>query len=42
MEGLEFYMFEEELWCKTSDGDNFVVDENRTDILKYVLDKIRS
>lgn len=42
MEGLEFYMFEDELWCKTSDGKNFIVDESHTDLVKYILEKVRS
>ena len=37
MEGLEFYMFEDELWCKTSDGKNFIVDESHTELVKYIL-----
>lgn len=37
MEGLEFYMFEDELWCKTSDGKNFMVDETHTELVKYIL-----
>ena len=36
MEGLEFYMFEDELWCKTSDGKNFMVDETHTELVKYI------
>lgn len=42
MEGLEFYLFEDELWCKTSDGKNFIIDENRTDLAQYILEKVRS
>lgn len=42
MEGLEFYAFEDELWCKTSDGRNFIVDENKSDLIKFILGKIRS
>ena len=41
MEGLEFYMFEDELWCKTSDGKNFMVDETHTELVKYILEKVR-
>lgn len=42
MEGLEFYMFEDELWCKTSDGKNFIVDETHTELAKYILEKVRA
>lgn len=42
MEGLEFYMFEDELWCKTSDGKNFIVDESHTELVKYILEKVRA
>lgn len=42
MEGLEFYMFEDELWCKTSDGKNFIVDETHTWLVKYILEKVRA
>lgn len=42
MEGLEFYMFEDELWCKTSDGKNFIVDESKTELVKYILEKVRT
>lgn len=41
MGGLEFYMFEEELWCKTY-NNNFIVDESKTELIKYMLEKIRS
>ena len=42
MEGLEFYVFEDELWCKTTSGKNFIVDETKTEIVKYMLEKIRN
>ena len=42
MEGLEFYVFEDELWCKTTSGKNFIVDESKTELIKYMLEKIRS
>lgn len=42
MVGLEFYVFEDELWCKTSDGRNFVVDETKTELVKYILEIVRS
>lgn len=41
MDGIEFYIYEEELWCKYSDGRNEVLTEQNTDIIKYVLSKIR-
>ncbi len=41
MGGLEFYIFEGELWCKSDDGINKVVDENRTELIKSILDEIR-
>jgi len=42
MEGLEFYVFEDELWCKTTSGKNFIVDETKTELVKYMLEKIRN
>lgn len=36
---IEFYMFEDELWCKTSDGKNFIVDESHTELVKYILER---
>ena len=33
MEGLEFYVFEDELWCKTTSGKNFIVDEDRKSVV---------
>ena len=41
MGGLEFYIFEGELWFITEDGKNIVVDESQTELIKSVLDKIR-
>ena len=41
MVGLEFYVFGDELWCMTSDGSNFIVDEKRTDLIRYVLEAVR-
>ena len=41
-QGLEFYTFEDELWCKTDDGENFVVDETRTDVIAYILNNVRA
>lgn len=39
MEGLEFYVFEDELWCKTTSGKNILVDETKTELVKYMLEK---
>ena len=41
MEGLEFYTCENELWCKTDDGKNFLVDDSETELVTSVLMKIR-
>lgn len=41
MDGLEFYTFEQELWCKHSDGRNEIVDETKTDLIQYILGKVR-
>lgn len=41
MAGLEFYMFEQELWCKRSDGTNEIVDETKTDLVQYILENVR-
>ena len=41
MVGLEFYIFEGELWCKSDDGRNQIVDECQTELIKSMLDEIR-
>ena len=41
MGGLEFYIFEGELWCKFDDGKNQIVDESQTELVKSMLDEIR-
>lgn len=41
MGGLEFYIFEDELWCKYDNGKNQVVDENQTELIKSILCDIR-
>lgn len=41
MVGLEFYGFESELWYKTSDGRNGIFDENSTELIQPLLEKIR-
>ena len=38
---LEFYIFEGELWCKSDDGRNQIVDECQTELIKSMLDEIR-
>ena len=42
MDGLEFYLYEDELWCKSDDGRNFIVDENCTEVISYILDNVRA
>lgn len=42
MVGLEFYLYEDELWCKTNDGENFIVDESKKDLIRYILEQIRN
>ena len=42
MDGLEFYAIGEELWCKTVDGKNFIVDESKTELIGSILEKMRS
>ena len=41
MAGLEFYMFDRELWCKRSDGRNEIVDETKTELIQYILENVR-
>lgn len=42
MEGLEFYVFDDELWCKSDDGRNFKVEENDVDLVSYILNNVRA
>ena len=42
MEQLEFYIYENELWCKTSDGRNIAITEDDTEIISNILNLIRS
>ena len=42
MGGLEFYLYEDELWCKSDDGKNFIVDESCTEIISYILNNVRA
>lgn len=39
---LEFYIFEDELWCKSTDGTNALVDESSTEIVSLILNKVRA
>lgn len=39
--GLEFYVIDDELWCKSDDGRNQIVDENQTELIKNILSEIR-
>ncbi len=41
MEGLEFYLYESELWCKSEDGRNWAVTENDTELIQQVLSMVR-
>lgn len=41
MGGLEFYIFENELWCKSDDGRNEIVTEDNTELVRTILDAIR-
>mgnify|MGYP002623165904 CR=1 FL=1 len=41
MEQLEFYIYEQELWCKYADGRNEVVTENDTELIQNLLELIR-
>ena len=42
MAGLEFYTIEDELWCKSSDGRNFIVDESCVELVSYILNNVRA
>lgn len=42
MDGLELYIYDDELWCKTRDGRNYVVDETCTEVVSYILNKVRA
>lgn len=41
MRDLEFYIYEDELWCMFPDGRNEKVTEHNNELVKSVLDKIR-
>ncbi len=42
MAGLEFYVFDNELWCKSDDGENFIVEESNTELVSYILNNVRA
>lgn len=42
MVGIEFYTYDDELWCKTRDGKSFIVDETKTDVVSYILNNVRA
>lgn len=41
MDGIEFYMFGSELWAKYDDGRNEAVDETKTELIDYIINKVR-
>lgn len=41
MRDLEFYIFEDELWCMFSNGANEKITESQTELVKDILDRIR-
>ena len=41
MANIEFYLYEGELWVKDDEGHNELVDQTKTDLIDYVLTKIR-
>jgi DNA-binding CsgD family transcriptional regulator len=41
MEQLEFYIYEQELWCRRADGRNEVVTEHDTELVQPLLERIR-
>jgi len=42
MVGAEFYIFDNELWCKSDDGRNFIVDETCTEVISYIINNVRA
>lgn len=38
---LEFYLYEDELWCKDDKGNNILVDQTQTELLSNMLTRIR-
>lgn len=41
MKGLEFYLYEDELWCLSDDGKNQQLTENNIELIKSILERIR-
>lgn len=41
MDGIEFYMFGSELWVKYDDGRNEVMDETKTELIDFIINKVR-
>lgn len=41
MQRLEFYCYDSELWVKMADGSNKIVDENCTELISFILNKVR-
>lgn len=39
---VEFYVYEDELWCRYSDGNTFLVDETQVELVSYVLNNVRA
>lgn len=40
-ENYEFYLYEDELWCKDEQGRNFLVDSSQKDLLDGFLSRIK-
>ena len=41
MKEMEFYLYDDELWCMTADGRNEQLTERNTELVKSMLEKIR-
>lgn len=41
MNDLEFYIFEDELWCMFPDGSNKPITDKETVLVKDILERIR-
>lgn len=41
MKELEFYLYEDELWCMSNDGRNEQLTESNVELVKAMLEKIR-
>ena len=42
MGGLEFYVYDDELWCKSDDGSNSAVEETSSELISYILNNVRA